>query len=116
MPLNRELFDAAGHNAPDFNRLAFFWDDIWKSRIGGFKFDTAGALIQVLDGEISVDDGDHDMVMTGFDGTVHHQNIFVKNARIHHGLTAGAQEIGSLRMHDQHLRQVDAVRTQILRG
>src|SRR5665647_3287923 len=74
-PLDRKLFDGGGHHAPNFDGLPFFGHDVRVSGIGGFELDPTCPLVKVLHGEIAVYDGNHDMVVTGFDGAVHHQNV-----------------------------------------
>ena len=111
-----KLLDAAGHHAPDFNRLTLFGHDVRKSGIGCLELDAPGTLVKMLDGEVAIDDGHDHMVVAGFDGPVHHDDVVVKYPGLDHRVAAGTHEIGGLWVHHQNLGQINALSTQILCG
>ena len=112
-PSERKLFDAAGHHTPDLDGLALLGYDVSKGGVGGLEFGAPSALVQALDSEVTIDDGDDDMVVSGFDSPVNDQNVPIKDASLHHGVPTGAQEVGRLWMGDEHLGEVNALGTQV---
>ena len=45
LPLNRELLDGTGHNAPDLDRLPILGRDVRLGWVGGLELDAPGALV-----------------------------------------------------------------------
>ena len=112
----RKLRDAGGDDAPNFNDLTFFRKDVREGRIFRLELNAASSLVQALHSEIAIDDRHDDMVVARFDGTVNDHDVVIENARFDHRVTAGAQKVGRLRMNDQHLCQVNALRPQVVSG
>lgn len=70
----------------------------------------------VLHGQVAVHNGDDHMVVPGLDGSVHHQDVVVKDSGLNHGMPTSTQEVGGLGVPDQHLDQIDALGTQVVGG
>lgn len=110
---SKELLDAGGHNTPDLDRLAVLGHDVRERRVGGFELDPAGAHVEVFDREIPIDHGHHDVAAAGLEGSVHHDDVVVPEACVHHGQPAHPQQVGRLRVSDQLSHQVDPRLTKI---
>ena len=82
--LQRKLLDVAGDLAPDLNGLTLFRQDVTKGRVGCFELDATGSLVQLLDCQVTIHDGDYLMTMTRLDRPVDHQNVAVKDAGFDH--------------------------------
>ena len=54
------------------------------------------------------------MVVPGFDGAAHHQNIVVKDPRVNYVVTPHTKKVGGLGMGDQYLNQVDALCPEVV--
>ena len=107
--------DDAGDNAPHLQFLTVLQFDggvIW---IFGEQLDLACPLVQSLDGESAVDDGDHDSAMHGIQGTIDHQQIIVLNAGTDHGVSFGAHEEGRFAVPDQVFVEIERVTNVIVR-
>jgi len=114
--LDAELLDGAGDHAPNLNRLAIFGNDVGVGGVGSFKLDAPEALAQDLHGEVPVHDGHNDVGVARFDGPVHHQNVAIKDAGLGHGVAAGTQKVGGLRVFYEQLGEINPLGAQIFGG
>ena len=94
--------------------LAVARHDVGEGGVGGFELDTAQALVQLLDREIAIDDGDNNVVVPGLDCPVDYQDVAVKDAGFAHGVAPSAQQEGGLRVFDQRGAKVNALCAQVL--
>ena len=101
--------DNAGDNTPDLQLLTILQFDGGVVRILGQQFYLSGTLVQAFDGELAVDDGDHDGAMHGIQGTVDYQEIVVLDAGANHGVALGTHEEGGFAVRNQVFVEIEGV-------
>ena len=81
------LLDCPNHDAPDFEVVVFVNSDGLEVAIGGTELDVALAAVgevEVLDGELVVEEGDDDVTIPRLYGSVDDGDVTIADAGFHH--------------------------------
>ena len=111
------LLDCPNHDAPDFEVVIFINSDWLEVAIGGTELDVALAAVgevEVLDGELVVEEGDDDVTIPRLYGSVDDGDVTIADAGFHHRIAFHTSVESGFWMSDEVSIEVEAVRQIIL--
>jgi hypothetical protein len=97
------MADAAGDHPPNEQFLIGVDGGDWITGIGRAELDEVPLPIEPLDRQFAVKDGDHNVVVLGFQRAVYHQNIAVIQPCPFHRIPGQADIVGGGRVLNQQL-------------
>lgn len=86
---------------------------VGKVGIGGLQLDAASTLVQAFEGEFTVYDGYDDMAVPGLQRAIDDDVVAIVDARIPHGKTTRAHEIGGIGLTDEQGANVQALEAMV---
>ena len=86
--------------------MAFAWRDDGEAAVGGMEFDGALADMELPDEEFAIHDSQDDLVVMGFEGTVHQQGVAFEDAHVSHCHAADMDGEGAVGMDHQMVDDV----------
>lgn len=95
-------------NAADCHRLTILEQDWRKRFVTRPQLQGTSGPPELLDCEITVHLGDHNVTMVGIEGTIANQNVTIENPKIDHGRAAGPPHKCRMRMGYEEIIQVVA--------
>ncbi len=104
------LLDRPNHDAPDFEVVVGINPDGTEVAIGGTKLNIALAAmgdVEVLDGELIVDESYNDVTILGLYGSVDDGDITIADACFHHRITFHASIEGRFGMLDKDSIEIE---------
>lgn len=110
-----ELLDAGSDNAPNFQHLPIFGDDVWVRLIGSLQLGPTTSLVQALHRKFPIQHGNYDHVGARLNGLIDYENVLVENPSVSHGVTADPKQESRLGVGDKYLGEVNSLGAQVLR-
>ena len=106
------LLDCPNHDAPDFEVVVFINSDGLEVAIGGTELDVALAAVgevEVLDGELVVEEGDDDVTIPRLYGSVDDGDVTIADAGFHHRIAFHASVEGGFGVGDEVTIEVECI-------
>ena len=86
--------------------MTFAWRDDGEAAVGGMEFGNALVDMEPPDEEFTIDDSQDNLVVMGFEGTVHQQGVAFEDAQVLHRHVADMDGEGAVGMDYQMVDDV----------
>ena len=111
-----EGVDDVGDDTPEVYAVFFVKANGGVAGVFGFELDGVTFFAEAFDGQFSIDGGDDDTAIRGFEASVDDEEVSVVNASTNHGVSRGPDEEGGGGLLDEVLIEVEGSFEVIIGG